>query len=79
MVGKAHLPGYEHLSDDALRWDDIRAPATGINPPRRLGGDAADTYGADSRLYEVDCHYINDSSLYGGGSLHEFIKQGHRR
>ena len=37
----------------------------------RIGGDAADTYGADARLLEFDVHYQSDSA----GSTHEFIKQ----
>jgi len=36
-----------------------------------LGGNAADTYGADARLIEFGIHYQQDSA----GSLHQFIKQ----
>ena len=37
----------------------------------RVGGDAADTYGADCRLVEFDIHYIRD----GFGSQAQFTKQ----
>ena len=36
----------------------------------RIGGNAADTYGADARLLEFDIHYQRDSA----GSGREFIK-----
>ena len=36
----------------------------------RIGGDAADTYGADARMLEFDIHYEIDSF----GSNEEFIK-----
>ena len=36
----------------------------------RIGGDAADTYGADARLLEFDVHFQADNL----GSLQEFIK-----
>ena len=40
----------------------------------RIGGDAADTYGADARLLEVDFHYSIDSL----GSAEQFTKHGTR-
>lgn len=36
----------------------------------RVGGDGADTYGADARLLEFDIHYQIDSE----GSIHEYLK-----
>lgn len=38
----------------------------------RIGGDAADTYGADCRLLEFDIHHVRDSL----GSIEEFTKAG---
>jgi hypothetical protein len=40
----------------------------------RIGGDSADTYGADARLFEFDIHYQLDSL----GSQESFRKQGTR-
>lgn len=37
----------------------------------RVGGDAADTYGADARLLEFDIHYMKDRI---GGSQQEYTK-----
>ena len=38
----------------------------------RIGGDAADTYGADARLLEFDIHYQLTAS--GAGSRIEYAK-----
>ena len=38
----------------------------------RIGGDAADTYGADARLLEADIHVVLDSA----GSIEQFTKAG---
>ena len=56
---------FPEISDSDAQISDML-----IMQLKRLGGDAADTYGADARLIEFDIHYESDTQ----GSRQEFIK-----
>lgn len=68
-------PGGAHQNHVISEFAPISLNATGVAPAllmklSRVGGDAADTYGADAKLIEFDIHHLIDTWGSGG----EFIK-----